>query len=125
MTPKSSKGTELSVFKGKQAKLSRVILQVLEWKSPLIAYDVWRKVKSCKGFRDVDSKTAYRRMEALQQEGLISEKGTRVGKRGGDRTLYELTLMGEDALILDGRNMEKWLKKATDEQLKKFRDLFS
>ncbi len=113
------------MFRGKAAKLNRVILQILEHKSPLIAYDVWRRIRANKGFRHVDSKTAYRRMEALQREGLIAEKGTIVGKRGGDRTLYELALMGEDALILDGRNMDKWLKTATDEQLRKLRDLLS
>ncbi len=124
MARKKGKGTELSVFRGKAARLNRVILQILEWKSPLIAYDVWRRIRANKGFRHVDSKTAYRRMEALEREGLIAEKGTRVGKRGGDRALYELTLRGEDALILDGTNMDKWLRKATDEQLRKFRDLF-
>lgn len=118
-------GVKLQVLKGKGAKLNRLILQILKLKGPLIAYDIWRRIRANKGFKHVDSKTAYRRMDALRREGLIAEKGTRVGKRGGDRTLYELTLMGEDALILDRRNMDKWLKKATDEQLKKFRDLFS
>ncbi len=101
MARKKDKGTELAVFRGKAAKLNRVILQILEQKSPLIAYDIWRRIRANKGFRHVDSKTAYRRLEALEQEGLIAEKGSRVGKRGGDRALYELTLVGEDALILD------------------------
>ena len=121
---KKSKGTQLEVFSGKKEGLNRVILRILEWKSPLIAYDVWRQIKATKGFKNVDSKTAYRRMEELEREGLIAEKGTRVGKRGGDKILYELALRGKAALRLDEKSLEEFLKTATDEQLSKFLDSF-
>ena len=81
------KGTQLEVFSGKEADLNRVICQIFEKKSPLIAYDVWRQLKAIIDFKRVDSKTAYRRMEALEQQGLIDQKGSRVGQRGGDKTL--------------------------------------
>jgi DNA-binding PadR family transcriptional regulator len=122
---KKSKGTELEVFSGKQESLNRVICQIFEWKSPLIAYDVWRQLKAIKGFKHIDSKTAYRRMEALEQQGWIAQKGTRLGKRGGDKILYELTLRGKAALRLDEKNIEEFLQTATEEQLLKFIDLFS
>jgi DNA-binding PadR family transcriptional regulator len=122
---KKCKGTELEVFSGKQESLNRVICQIFEWKSPLIAYDVWRQLKAIKGFKRINSKTAYRRMEALEQQGLIGQKGTRLGKRGGDKILYELTLRGKAALRLDEKNIEEFLQTATDEQLLKFIDLFS
>ena len=64
-------------------------------------------------------------MEALEQQGLIGQKGTRLGKRGGDKILYELTLRGKAALRLDEKNIEEFLQTATDEQLLKFIDLFS
>ncbi len=120
MAQKKSKGTKLEVFSGKQESLSRVICQVLEWKNPIIAYDVWRQLKAIKGFKYIDSKTAYRRMEALEQEGWIAQKGTRQGKRGGDKILYELTLKGKAALRLDEKSLEEFLRTATDEQLLKF-----
>ena len=75
------KGTKLDVFSGKKADLSRVLLQTLENTSPLIAYDVWRKTRKVKGFLHVNSKTAYRRLEALERGGWVVEKGTRLGKR--------------------------------------------
>ena len=125
MARKKCKGTELEVFSGKQESLNRVICQIFEWKSPLIAYDVWRQLKAIKGFKRINSKTAYRRMEALEQQGLIGQKGTRLGKRGGDKILYELTLRGKAALRLDEKNIEEFLQTATDEQLLKFIDLFS
>ena len=125
MARKKSIGTKLEMFSGKQASLNRVICQVLEWKSPLIAYDVWRKLKAIKGFKRIDSKTAYRRLEALEQQGWIAQKGTRTGKRGGDKILYELALRGKAALRLDEKSLEEFLRTATDEQLLKFIDSFS
>jgi DNA-binding PadR family transcriptional regulator len=125
MARKNCKGTKLEVFSGKQESLNRVICQIFERKSPLIAYDVWRQLKAIKGFKHIDSKTAYRRMDALEQQGLIAQKGTRLGKRGGDKILYELTLRGKAALRLDEKSIEKFLQTATDEQLLKFIDLLS
>jgi DNA-binding PadR family transcriptional regulator len=122
---KKSKGTKLEVFSGKQANLNRVILQIFERKSPLIAYDVWRQLKAIKGFMRINSKTAYRRMEALELQNLIAQKGTRLGKRGGDKILYELTLKGKAALRLDEKSIEEFLQTATDEQLLKFIASFS
>ena len=124
MARKKCKGTKLEVFSGKQAGLNRVICQIFEKKSPLIAYDVWRQLKAIKGHKRVDSKTAYRRMEALEQQGLIDQKGTRVGKRGGDKTLYALTLRGKASLRADEKSMEVFLQTATEEELLKFLDLW-
>ncbi len=124
MAWKESKGTKLKVFSGKEARLNRVILKIMEKKSPLINYDVWCQITSIKGFRHVNSKTAYRRMDALREEGLLAEKGTRPGKRGGDKILYELTLKGR-AVLKAEINLEKFIRTATNEQLTKFIDLFS
>jgi DNA-binding PadR family transcriptional regulator len=125
LAPKKCKGTPLKVFSGKEAKLNRIILKILEKKSPLIAYDIWRQLKAIKGHRHVDSKTAYRRMKALEQQCLIAQKGTRLGKRGGDKILYELTLRGKAELRRDEKSTEEFLRKATEEQLQKFINLFS
>jgi DNA-binding PadR family transcriptional regulator len=122
---KKCKGTRLEVFSGKQESLNRVILQVLERRGPLIAYDVWRQLKVIKGFRDTDSKTIYRRMEALEQQGWIAQKGTRHALPGWDSTLYELTLRGKAALKLDKKNIEDFLRTANDEQLLRFIDSYS
>ena len=121
---KRCEGTRLQVFSYKEAKLNRVVLKILEWKSPLIAYDVWRQLKATKGFRGIDSKTVYRRMHALEQEGWISKKGKRPAKVQGDSALYELTLKGKAALRIDEKSIETFLKTASNEQLARFIDLF-
>ena len=124
MVGRRCKSTWLQVFSGKEARLNRVILKILEWKSPLIAYDVWRQLKATKGFRGVDSKTVYRRMYALEQGGWVGQKGKRPAKVQGDSALYELTLKGRAALMVDEKSVETFLKTATDEQLAKFIDSF-
>ncbi len=120
MACKKDKDTELSVFRGKAAKLNRVILRVLERQSPLNAYDVWRSVKSCKGFKHENSKTVYRRIDALHKESWIRQKGTRPAKVQGESRLYELTLKGKAALKLGEESIEEFLSTATEEQLAKF-----
>jgi DNA-binding PadR family transcriptional regulator len=124
VTRDANQGTRLEVFSGKEADLNRVLLRTFEMKSPLIAYDAWHLIRAVKSFKRVDSKTAYRRMAALEQEGLIAEKGARLGKRGGEKTLYKLTLRGKAALKLDKKSINNFLRTATDEQLAKFLDLF-
>lgn len=117
MARKKGKGTEFLVFSGREARLNRVISKILEKKSPLIAYDVWGQLKGIKGFRHIDARTVYRRMQALEKQGWIAQKGTRPAKPGWDSTLYELTLRGKAALELDEKSIEEFLKTATDEQL--------
>ena len=124
MARKKCESTRLQVFSHKEARLNRVVLRILEWKNPLIAYDVWRQLKATKGFRGIDSKTVYRRMHALEQEGWIGQKGKRPAKVQGDSAFYELTLKGKAALRIDEKSIEAFLKTATSEQLAKFIDLF-
>jgi len=97
---KKRKGTRLKVFSGKEESLNRVILLILK-KNSLIPYDVWLFVKSIKGFRHTEHKTVCRRMQALEQQGWIVQKGARPTKPCGDSLLYELTIRGKAALRLD------------------------
>jgi len=122
---KKCKGTRLKVFSGKEASLNRVILLILLSKKLLAKYDVFLEIRNIKGFKHEDSKTVYRRMEALEQERWICQKGTRPAKVLGESILYELTLRGKAALTLDQKNMEDFLRTATDEQLLKFIEAYS
>jgi hypothetical protein len=124
MARKKAKGTELSVFKGREASLNRVIFLILYSKKQLAKYDVFLEIRNIKGFRHKDSKTVYRRMDALNQGDWITQKGTRPAKVQGESILFELTLKGKAALKLDEKSIEEFLKTATKEQLTKFIDLF-
>jgi DNA-binding PadR family transcriptional regulator len=91
---------------------------------PLAKYDVYSEIRKIREFKHMDSKSVYRRMDALEQEGWIGQKGKRPAKVKGDSILYELTLRGRAALKLDQKSVEAFLTIATDEQLAKLIDLF-
>jgi DNA-binding PadR family transcriptional regulator len=119
------KGTRLKVFSGKEASLNRVILLILHRKKLLAKYDVFLEIRNIKGFKHEDSKTIYRRMDALNKEGWIAQKGTRPAKVQGESILYEVTMKGKAALKLDQKSIEDFFQTATDEQLLKFIEAFS
>jgi DNA-binding PadR family transcriptional regulator len=121
---KKSKGTPLKVFSGKEATLNRILLLILFSKSLMTKYDLFLEIRGMRGFRHKASKTIYRRIEALVEEGWIAKNGTRPGKVQGESVLYELTLKGKTALRLDKKGIEEFLKTATEEQLSRFNDLY-
>ncbi len=118
------RGTRLKVFSGKEASLNRVILGILLSKRLLTKYDVFLEVRKTKGFRHRDSKTIYRRVDALYRETWIRQEGKRPGKVQGESAQYAITLKGKAALKLDEVNIEEFLEKASEEQLVKFVGLF-
>ena len=117
MTRKKSKGTRLKVFSGREARLNRVILKILNQKGALIPYDVWLLVRAIKGFRHTMYKTVCRRMLTLERQHWIVPKGTRPTQPGWDSDLYELTLRGKAALALDEQNIDTFIQTSKDEQL--------
>jgi DNA-binding PadR family transcriptional regulator len=119
MAGKKCKGTPLKVFSGKQAKLNRIILPLLE-KKALAKEDVFHTLRNLKGYRHTTSKTVCRRMDALNEEGYISPQGTRPGAVKGDCVLYQITQMGQAALKLDRKSGDMFLSTATSEELAAF-----
>ncbi len=118
------RGTKLEVFTGKGASLNRIILLIFLSKKLLTKYDVFLEVRKIKGFKHKESKTVYRRIDALDKEGWIGKNGTRRAKVQGESILYQLTLRGKAALKLDEKSIEEFLKTAKNDQLEKFIDLF-
>jgi hypothetical protein len=124
LAPKKCKGTPLKVFSGKEATLNRIILLILRSsKQPLTRYDVYLRVHGMKGSRHKDSKTVYRRMDALFSEKWINAIGTRQAKVRGESILYALAQKGETALRLDQRKIEDFLETANKDQLIRLIDL--
>ena len=87
------RGTKLKLFSGKQAKLNRIILPLLE-KKALAKEDVFHILRTTKGYRHKTSKTVCRRMDALNEGGYIGPKGTRPGAVKGECVLYQITQRG-------------------------------
>lgn len=97
--------------------MNRVIFLILSIKGSMASYDVYREIRSMKGFRHIDSRTVFRRIQALQKEEWILEKGTRPAKPGWDSVLYGLSLRGQVTLSFDKISIDHFLATATEEQL--------
>ncbi len=123
MAGEKRKGTPLKIFSGKQAKLNRVILPLLEMKA-LAKEDVFHILRKTKGYRHTTSKTVCRRMDALNEGSYIAPNGTRPGAVKGDCVLYQITEKGKSALKLDRKSGDKFLNTATSEELANFNKIY-
>ncbi len=124
MAPKKcNKGIPLKVFSGKQKKLNRIILPLLE-KKALAKEDVFHVLRKTKGFRNVTSKTICRRMDALIEGGYIAPNGTRPGAVQGECVLYQTTRKGLGALRMDKKSGDEFLDTATQEVLAEFLKIY-
>jgi hypothetical protein len=119
------KDTTLSVFKGREARLNRVIFTILDAKKLLTSYDMYLEIRRNKGFRHTKYPSVDRRMKALQQQHWISRKGTRRTKPGFNSPFYELSSRGQTATEIDRVNMNDFLKNAEEELLLELRTLLS
>jgi predicted transcriptional regulator len=120
-----SKDTRLSVFKGREARLNRVIFRILDTKKLLTSYEMYLEIKRIKGFRHTKHPSVDRRMKALRQQHWITRRGTRRTKPGFDSPLYELSSQGKTALEIDEVDMNDFLRNAEEELLLELRTLLS
>ena len=119
MAPTKCKGIPLKVFSGKQKKLNRIILPLLE-KNALAKEDVFHVLRKTKGFRGVTSKTVCRRIDELNKEGYIAPSGKRPSAVQGECILYKTTRKGLVALRMDRRRGDDFLDKANEEEKDEF-----
>lgn len=119
MASTSGNGVPLKVFSGKEKKLNRVILPLLE-KKALAKEDVFHVLKVTKGFRGVTNKTVCRRMDQLNEGDYIAVSGTRPGAVQGECLLYKITLRGLAALRFDRKSGDEFIDTASTEELAEF-----
>ena len=117
MARKKIEGTELNVFKGREAKLNRAIFKTLLQRSPLITYDITKEVRKQKGFRHTKYTNVGRRVKALEQQGYLSMAGSRDTQSGAQGTLYRLTTKAHVAILLNHVSRETFVKQANEEAM--------
>ena len=106
MARKKNKGTDLSVFKGREAKLNRAILQVLTRMSPRTIYEVHKQVIKIRGLENARYSNVNTRLRALEKQGYIRKMGVRVIKVGFKAALYEATARAYFALLISSLNFD-------------------
>jgi len=110
-----TKDSELSVFKGREAKLNRVIFQILKLKGPQTIYDMHKQIKRCRGLKHTYYPNVNKRMRTLEQTGYLKMVTIQCSKAGGEKAIYELTARAYLALKLDPTTMEELLSKMSEE----------
>ena len=111
------KRAELSVFKGREAKLNHAIFQILALKSPLTIYEVCKEVKALKHLKHTRYTNVNRRVRALEQTRYLRKTGTRQTLAGFEASLYELTTRAYAALVFNQINLDRFIKDAEENEI--------
>jgi hypothetical protein len=104
------KGTELSVFKGREARLNRVILQTLTAGSPQTIWDIKKQIAKIRGLKQTRYHNINTRVRALENKGFVRKIGERETKAGGKAILYEATARAFFALLLNSLCLDKLIE---------------
>ena len=108
------KRAELSVFKGREAKLNYAIFRVLALKGPLTIYDIHKIAKTRRRLRHVRYATVNKRVRALQESGYIKKTGVKKTKAGFTASIYELNTRAYLAILLDSINLDELVTRADE-----------
>jgi hypothetical protein len=112
---KKSKGTALSVFKGREARLNRAILQIYSEEDLQAKWDVLKKLTRRKGFKHLRYAVVDVRMKALELGVFLTQAGERDTKQGGKTALYSMTAKAKLALELSSRSIDDLLNELDEE----------
>jgi len=108
------KRAELSVFKGREAKLNHAIFQILAIKGPLTIYKIHKIVKTRRRLRHVRYASVNKRVRGLQESGYIKRIGSKKTKAGFKASIYELTARAYLAILLNSINLDKLVTRADE-----------
>jgi len=106
MARKKAKGTELSVFKGREAMLNRAIFQTLALKGPRTIYELHKIVQTNRRFRNTKYASVNKRIKTLERLGYIKRVGIRTTKVGFSSVMYGNATSAYIALWLDSKCLE-------------------
>ena len=105
MVQENCKGIELAVFKGREAKLNRAILQTLTKESPETIYDIYRKITQTKTL-ETRYANVNTRVRALEETGYIRKIGVKETKAGFKANLYEATARAYFVIIVSSLDLD-------------------
>lgn len=105
MAGDKSRCTELAVFKGRKADLTRAILRTLSMEA-LVKYDAHKILKN-QGFQDTNYGTVKKKIKLLQETGYLKEAGVRKTQPGSEGILYETTFKALAAIKLSTTDLDE------------------
>ena len=112
MTRKKCMGSELSVFKGVEAKLNFAIFLILAVSDyPLKITELLRLLSKQREFSGIYYASLTKRLRCLVNEEYLKEN-----KVGSEAATYQLTNKALLAVFLDSNNMQEILDKASEKK---------
>ncbi len=110
MPQKKAKGTQLSVFKGREARLNRAIFQALSRREPLSTREICKSVARIRGLKYTSYSTVNKRVRSLQESGYLTKVAVKEVP-GGIANYYALTPRVYLAAFFNAINVEDLLAK--------------
>ena len=107
MVRREDKRGRISVFKGREAKLNRVIFHILALKGPLTIYDIHKEVKARRRLWRTRYASVNKRVRSLAEVGFLKKIGVKKTKAGFKASIYELTARAYLAIMLNSTNLDK------------------
>jgi hypothetical protein len=115
---KSSAGSvKLRVFRGKKARLNRIIFLILASKKSLTCYELYLEIRRVKEFGNTKHQSVYGRVKALYEEGWLCKCGMKFVKANFLSPLYRLSTQAYVALKLDKTDLDVYLGTAPEPYL--------
>jgi len=106
----------ISVFKGREARLNRVIFQILALEGPLTIYEVCKRVKTKRSLKHTKYTNVNRRVRALKKMGYLQKIGKRKTKAGFQAILYQMTARAYLAILLNELDPDNFIRTASEER---------
>jgi DNA-binding PadR family transcriptional regulator len=100
----------LSIFKGREARLNRMILLFLCRECCLNIWQVYKRVRETRGFRHLRYHVINRRIRDLEQEGFIEVTAVREMPQGQKVKYYQPTAKTYLAFLLNSVNLDQLIQ---------------
>ncbi len=108
----TDKSTDLTIFRGREAKLNRAILQTLVTKEPVSTRELYKKIIHLKRLKETSYSTVNKRVRSLEILGYL--KKIEKDRPGGITNYYALTLKARLAIFFDSISIEDLLSTLDD-----------
>jgi hypothetical protein len=110
MERKKCKGTQLSVFKGREAKLNRAILENMANRESQTVYDIHRHLIMQRRLRNLRYTSVNKRVKALETSGFAKKVEVRKTKAGFEAAMYGVNGRGYLALLINSIDLDNLVK---------------
>jgi hypothetical protein len=111
MTRKKCMGSELSVFKGREAKLNLAIFFILALSDPLTITELQKQVSKDRKLEGTYYASLTKRLRALVDDEYLKEN-----KIGSKAATYQLSNKAYLAMFLDSNSIQEILDKASEKR---------